>query len=47
MVDHIEVMIAAVIVSVLAHDGFRGGRIGRFVSAHPTGEDARRSPSSS
>jgi len=35
MVDRIEVMIAAVIVSVLLMMAFAGG-IGRFVSAHPT-----------
>src|SRR5260221_11046001 len=35
MVDHIEVMIAAVIASVLLMMAF-AGRIGRFVSAHPT-----------
>ena len=35
MVDRIEVMIAAVIASVLLMMAFAGG-IGRFVSAHPT-----------
>jgi predicted tellurium resistance membrane protein TerC len=35
MVDHVEIMIAAVIVSVLLMMAFAGG-IGRFVSAHPT-----------
>ena len=35
MVDRIEVMIAAVITSVLLMMAFAGG-IGRFVSAHPT-----------
>ena len=35
MVDQVEVMIAAVIVSVLLMMGFAGG-IGRVVSAHPT-----------
>src|SRR3970282_143753 len=35
MVDHVEVMIAAVIVSVLLMRAFAGG-IGRVVSAHPT-----------
>ena len=35
MVDRVEVMIAAVIVSVLLMMAFAGG-IGRFVSAHPT-----------
>ena len=35
MVDRVEVMIAAVIVSVLLMMVFAGG-IGRFVSAHPT-----------
>src|SRR3989442_1714063 len=35
MVDRIEVMIAAVIVSVLLMMAFAGG-VGRFVSAHPT-----------
>jgi len=35
MVDHVEVMIAAVIASVLLMMAFAGG-IGRFVSAHPT-----------
>jgi len=35
MVDHVEVMIAAVIVSVLLMMAFAGG-VGRVVSAHPT-----------
>jgi predicted tellurium resistance membrane protein TerC len=35
MVDRVEVMIAAVIASVLLMMAFAGG-IGRFVSAHPT-----------
>lgn len=35
MVDQVEVMIAAVIVSVLLMMAFAGG-IGRVVSAHPT-----------
>jgi predicted tellurium resistance membrane protein TerC len=35
MVDHVEVMIAAVIVSVLLMMTFAGG-VGRVVSAHPT-----------
>ena len=35
MVDQVEVMIAAVIVSVLLMMGFAGG-IGRVVSSHPT-----------
>jgi predicted tellurium resistance membrane protein TerC len=35
LVDHVEVMIAAVIASVLLMMAFAGG-IGRFVSAHPT-----------
>jgi len=35
MVDHIEVMIAAVIASVLLMMAF-AGVIGRFVSTHPT-----------
>src|SRR5258706_11932601 len=37
MVDRVEVMIAAVIASVLLMMAFAGG-IGRFVSAHPTGK---------
>ena len=35
MVDHIEVMVAAVVVSVLLMMAF-AGVLGRFVSAHPT-----------
>lgn len=35
MVDHLEVMVAAVIASVLLMMTF-AGRVGRFVSAHPT-----------
>jgi predicted tellurium resistance membrane protein TerC len=35
MVDHISVMVAAVVASVLLMMAFAGG-VGRFVSAHPT-----------
>jgi len=35
MVDHVSVMIAAVVASVLLMMAFAGG-VGRFVSAHPT-----------